>query len=206
MKFLTRNWFKKSIRDIFRQKFLYLALIILSFLGIGAYVALTMGYTNLGATYEAIYQKTSFADVEINTHSEVWFNISIMEEVVNNFTQSHPEIVAVNYRLILDTGYNMTSSPSNHSRQYIPSGRIIGIDWKDDFRINDLIVESGNFFNSSFTNSSILLEAHFARSYELDVGDFLLTQILGTKFYNFSIEAIVYSPEYLVIVRFFTNK
>jgi ABC-type lipoprotein release transport system permease subunit len=123
-----------------------------------------------------------------------------MEEVVNNFTQSHPEIVAVNYRLILDTGYNMTSSPSNHSRQYIPSGRIIGIDWKDDFRINDLIVESGNFFNSSFTNSSILLEAHFARSYELDVGDFLLTQILGTKFYNFSIEAIVYSPEYLVII------
>jgi hypothetical protein len=181
MKFLTRNWFKKSIRDIFRQKFLYLALIILSFLGIGAYVALTMGYTNLGATYETIYQKTSFADVEINTHSEVWFNISIIEEVVNNFTQSHPEIVAVNYRLILDTGYNMTSSPSNHSRQYLPSGRIIGIDWQDDFRINDLIVESGNFFNSSFTNSSILLEAHFARSYELDVGDFLLTQILGTK-------------------------
>ncbi len=200
MKFLTRNWFKKSIRDIFRQKLLYLALIILCFLGIGAYVALTMGYTNLGVTYESIYRRTSFADAEINTHSEVWFNLSVMEKVVQEFMKNHTEIAAVNYRLILDTGYNLTSSPTNHSRQYMPSGRIIGIDWQNDFKINDLIIESGNYFNSSFTNQCILLEAHFARSYELETGDFLLTQILGEEFFNFSIESIVYSPEYLVII------
>jgi putative ABC transport system permease protein len=48
-------------------------------------------------------------------------------------------------------------------------------------------------------NNSILLEAHYAREYDLKTGDHLQTKIQG-KFYNFTIKGLVYSPESLILI------
>ncbi|MHA2246412.1 MAG: ABC transporter permease [Candidatus Hodarchaeales archaeon] len=200
-KFLTRNWLKKIARDIFRQKLLNFALILLYFFGIGSYLALTMGYTNLDASFNKIYQETNFADVELFTHTDVWFNISELANISDNFIGNNSEISAINYRLITETGYNITSPKDNYTRQHLPSGRAIGIEWNrsDTDRINDLIFESGNFFNNSSPNNSIIVEAHFARNFQLNTGEFLSTRILG-KNYNLTMQGIAYSPEYLIVI------
>lgn len=199
MKFLTRLWIKKLIRDILRQKLLFSALLILSIFSMGSFIALTMGYTNLNSSVASIYRKTNFADAEISTHSDVWFNVSQLRTVVNEFIDSHPEILAVEYRLISETGYNLTKPFQNYSRQFFPYGRIIGIETQKNYHINDLIVDKGNYFNATQQNGSVLVEAHFTRYFELEIDDSLSTTI-GNKTHNFSIQGSVYSPEYLIII------
>ncbi len=201
MKFFTRIWINKLLRDILRQKLLFFAVILLCFFGVGSYIALSMGTTNLEASYKSIYKKTNFADAELFTHPDVWFNISEVETVVTNFRSLHPEIQAVNYRLIIETNYNVTSPLDNHTRKHLPNGRAIGINWNldEENRINDLIFESGVYFNASSPNDSIFVEAHFAHYFRLNTGEYLKTQIVGQNF-NYTIQGIVFSPEYLVVI------
>jgi len=199
MKFLTRLWIKKLIRDILRQKLLFSALIILSLFSIGSFIALTMGYTNLNSSVGSIYRRTNFADAEISTHGDIWFNVSQLKTVVDEFMDSHPQILAVDYRLIADIGYNLTKSFQNYSRQFLPYGRIIGIETQKNYRINDLIVGKGNYFNTTQSNNSVLVETHFTRYFELDVDDFLSATI-GNQTFNFSVQGTVFSPEYLIII------
>ena len=199
MKFLTRLWLKKLIRDILRQKLLFSALMILSLFSIGSFIALTMGYTNLNSSVVSIYQKTNFADAEISSHGDVWFNVSQLRIVIDEFMGSHPKILAVDYRLITETGYNLTKPFLNYSRQFLPHGRIIGIETQKNYHINDLIFNKGNYFNTTQPNNSVLVEAHFARYFDLDIDDSLSTTI-GNETFNFSIQGSVYSPEYLIII------
>ncbi|MFX0126249.1 MAG: ABC transporter permease [Candidatus Hodarchaeota archaeon] len=202
MKFLTRNWFKKLTRDFLQQKLLFFTLVILCTLGIGSYIALTMGFTNLSASYNLIYKNTRFADAELSTQSaDIWFNISEIQNKVKDFISFHPEIQSVNYRLIVKTGYNISSLSEDSHRNHYTEGRVIGIDTKleKENRINDLIFESGNYFNESSQNNSILVEAHFAHYFRLKTGNQLVTRLLN-KEYNFTISGIVYSPEYLIVI------
>lgn len=199
MKFLTRLWLKKLIRDILRQKLLFSALTILSFFSIGSFIALTMGYTNLNSSIASIYRKTNFADAEISSHGDVWFSVSQLKTVVDEFMDSHPQILAVDYRLITDIGYNLTKSFQNYSRQFFPYGRIIGIETQKNYHINDLIVDKGNYFNTTQSNNSVLVETHFTRYFELDVDD-SLSATIGNETFNFSILGCVFSPEYLIII------
>lgn len=196
---LTRNWMKKSVRDIFRQKLLFFALIMLFFLGIGSYIALTMGYTNLEATYLSFYNKTSFADVELFTHEDVWFNLSQVQEEVAKFKTLHQEIESVNFRLLVKVGHQLSSDREGVERNYYNEGRLIGLNWTISNQINDLFFESGYFENKTTMNSSLLIEAHYAHHFELKVGDSHSTQIFG-QLYNFTIQGIVFSPEYLLVI------
>ena len=89
----------------------------------------------------------------------------------------------------------------NYTRQHLPSGRAIGIQLEksDTVRVNDLIFESGIFFNNSSPNDSIIVEAHFAHYFKLDISDSLSTRISG-KNSSFTIQGIAYSPEYLIVI------
>ena len=201
MKFLTRIWFKKIVRDIARQKLLTLALIMLCFFGTGSYLALTMGYQNLYSSYQRIYQQTNFADAEISTLNDNWFNITQIEDVVNSFTKYNTEIQAINWRLIVDTGYNITSSINGPSRQFLAGGRAIGIKGTQstEHRINDLIFTSGSYQNLFSQDNSVLLESHFSQKFEINKGDVLSTEIFD-KHYDFVVQGVVFSPEYLVVI------
>ncbi|WP_455139401.1 ABC transporter permease [Candidatus Hodarchaeum mangrovi] len=202
MKFLSRYFLKKLKRDIFSQKFVFLALIILSFSGVGSYLALTMGYSNLETSYQQIYRQTNFADAEVSTHHDVWFNVSKIIPTLTMLKQRHPEVQNFNYRLIMDSGFNLTTETSKGEfRRYYAGGRVIGIkgNLSKEERINDLIIEEGDYFSQDTPENNILLEAHFAQRFDLKVGSSLVTRILNVT-NNFTIEGIVFSPEYLVII------
>lgn len=199
MKFLSRLWIKKSIRDILNQKLLFFALILLCLSGTGSFVALYMGFTNLEYSYARIYRETNFADSEINTLNDVWFNTTEIQEVVDNFTTNHPEIDSINFRLITDTGYNLSSQDS--SRSYLLSGRAIGIDTslQVDELINGFIYDQGSGPLEDSSSDLVFLESHFAQKFRLKPNSKLNTKICNQT-YLFRIQAIVYSPDYLIVI------
>ncbi|MHA2389415.1 MAG: hypothetical protein ACXACW_11915 [Candidatus Hodarchaeales archaeon] len=116
MNFLSRYWRKKLIGDIKQQKLLFFALFFLCIFGVGSYVTLTMGYTNLYSSLDKIYIKTNFADVEINTHSDVWYNISEVNSFINNYSIYYPELEMINHRLLVGSGYNSSSDTKEYTR------------------------------------------------------------------------------------------
>ncbi|MFX0172017.1 MAG: ABC transporter permease, partial [Candidatus Hodarchaeota archaeon] len=200
LKSFTVLWWKKLVRDILRQKILFFALIILCFLGTSSYLALAMGYTNLEASYKRIYKEYNFADAELSTYNDIWFNITEVDSIITEFMTNNQEIQSINYRLITGTGYNLTNSLEDN-RRIFASGRAIGIDWERprEERINDLIVDNGTYFNPSTPDNVVLLEAHFSQKFGIKPGDILKTQI-HSQIQDFLIQGVVYSPEYLVII------
>ncbi len=200
MNFLSQYWRKKLIGDIKQQKLLFSALFFLCIFGVGSYVTLTMGYTNLYASLDRIYATTNFADVEINTHSDIWFNISEVESFVKNFSKQNPEVGTINFRLLAASGYNSSIETKDGTRFQLTAGRAIGIDWtfSQTEMVNGFIFTEG-MENPNPVNNSILLEAHYARTYDLHVNDSLQTKINGQEF-NLTIQGIVYNPESLIVI------
>ncbi len=201
MNFLSRYWRKKLVGDIKRQKLLFSALFFLCIFGVGSYVTLTMGYTNLYASLDKIYAKTNFADVEINTHSDVWYNITDVEFFTKNYSHYNPGIEKIDYRLLVASGYNSSFESNDITRSQLTEGRAVGINWSlsNNERVNSFIYEEEPRSVNDFDNNSILLEAHYAGSYDLHINDSLLTRIYGQQF-NFTIQGIVYNPEALIVI------
>ncbi|MHA1330357.1 MAG: hypothetical protein ACTSR2_04685 [Candidatus Hodarchaeales archaeon] len=187
MHFMSRYWIKKLVRDIKKEKFLFTALVILSLSGVGSYLALTLGYSNLESSYELIYKKTNFADVEISTHKEVWFNLSEVKQDLAAFQKNRSEIKTINYRLILDSGYNITSDPlETINRRYIAGGRIIGINTTlpKSERVNDLIVEDGEYLSSNNNPNDVLLESIVQNTWLSFLLDSIFFQLVPLVFYT----------------------
>ncbi|MFW9903852.1 MAG: FtsX-like permease family protein [Candidatus Thorarchaeota archaeon] len=202
MKFITRIWMKKLVRDLTRHKLLTTALILLCLFGTGSYLALSMGYGNLDSSYKRIYKQTNFADAEFSTFSDNCFNITELKGVVSNFiTDYDQEIKAINFRLITGAGYNITSSVEGTQRQFLAGGRAIGIEWpqEKENRVNDLIFTSGSYSDCFYQKNSILLESHFAQKFKINKGDTLSTKIFNQT-HDFTVQGVVFSPEYLVII------
>ncbi|UCG01424.1 MAG: FtsX-like permease family protein [Candidatus Heimdallarchaeota archaeon] len=202
MKFLTRIWFKKLVRDLARHKLLTFALILLCFFGTGSFLALSMGYENLYSSYKRIYRQTNFADAEFFTLSDNCFNTIELDDTLTNFTiRYEKEIQAINFRLITGTGYNVTSSIGGIERQFLAGGRAIGIEWpqQEENRINDLIFTSSSYSNCFSQENSVLLESHFAQKFDIERGDTLTTRIFNQTF-DLIVQGVVFSPEYLVII------
>ena len=201
MNFLSQYWRKKLIGDIKQQKLLFSALFFLCIFGVGSYVSLTMGYTNLYASLDKIYATTNFADVEVNTHSDIWFNISKIESFIENFSEQNPEIGTIDFRLLASSGYNSSIETKDGLRFQLTAGRAVGINCSlsQTEMINGFIFANGKKSIPDLNNNSILLEAHYARMYDLDVNDSLQTRINGNEF-NFTIQGIVYNPESLIVI------
>ncbi|MHA1944868.1 MAG: FtsX-like permease family protein [Candidatus Hodarchaeales archaeon] len=201
MQFLSRYWRKKLVRDIKGQSLLFFGIFFLCFFGISSYIALTMGYTNLYATIDNIYAETNFADAEISTKSDIWFNTTEISSFTEEYQKNHPEILQVNYRLLTEVGYNSSYNSSNTQRYQLNEGRAVGINWSSFSAdiVNGLIFTEGENSSVDQMNNSILLEAHYAREYDLNTGDHLQTKIQG-NFYNFTIKGLVYSPESLILI------
>ncbi len=201
MQFLSRYWRKKLVRDIKGQSLLFSGIFFLCFFGISAYIALTMGYSNLYATIDHIYTETNFADAEISTKSDIWFNTTEISAFTEEYLKNNPELEQVNFRLQVEVGHNSSIISSDTRRYQLNNGRAIGINWTTlpSNIINNLIFSEGNISSINQMNNSILLEAHYARTYNLHLGDHLQTKIQGIN-YNFTIQGIVYSPESLILI------
>ena len=199
--FLSHYWRKKLLGDIKSQKMIFSALFFLCIFGVGSYVALTMGYSNIYSSLDEIYLKTNFADGEIISKPDTWFNASELTTFVTEFKNDNPGIANISFRLISNIGHNISMINNEGIRFQLTAGRAIGINWNYPVTdiLNGLIFTQGEHTSWTEMEDSVLVEAHYARMYDLNVNDFISTNMNGT-YYNFSIKGIVYSPESLIVI------
>jgi putative ABC transport system permease protein len=172
------------IRDIMARRFQFGALAIIIALGIAIFVAMTVAFNNAERSYDRTYEATHFADfsVEINEAPE-----SVIDQV-----RQLANVEAVEGRVVVDTGL-----PVDENR--LVQARLIGLPADRRAAVNDVIVDSGRYFQPGETDVVLPLDkfADF-HNYEIDRGLEVYTpqglrplRIVGT----------VSSPEYLLMAE-----
>ncbi|MFX1283679.1 MAG: ABC transporter permease [Promethearchaeota archaeon] len=194
---IARALLKKFFRDVKRNKLLFLALIVLNILGVASYVSFIQGYQSLDNSYNQFYEDYSFHDIEIQTSKGSWINQTALENCSKAFTAQHSEIQNVNYRVIVESGYNL----SIKEEFLYGEGKVIGFDTNLSMgqRINRLYIESGTTFlpGESYSNK-VIIDTKFADRMNLTVGNKLSIGL--SNFKKFEIIGIAHSVEYIIVI------
>jgi putative ABC transport system permease protein len=176
----------KVVRDLWRDRWQYLAVGAMVLLGVTFFDAAYMAYKNLDASYTYTYARMRFEEFGVAFHAAP-------DRVVSRI-QRIPGVTAVEGRLVEDVVIEL---PGRATKKLI--GRLISVPADRRPAINDLQVVDGRYL-SSRTAREILLEASFARYHNLRPGD-VVDAIRGGSRARFRVAGIVRSPEYLFVVR-----
>jgi putative ABC transport system permease protein len=172
------------LRDIMARRFQFGALAIIIALGIAIFVAMTVAFNNAERSYDRTYKETRFADfsVEVNAAPE-----SVIAEVGRL-----PNVEAVEGRVVMDTGL-----PVDENR--LVQARLIGVPTDRRPAVNDVIVQSGRYFQSGERDVVLPLD-NFAdfHNYEIDQHLQVYTP-QGLR--KLRIVGTVSSPEYLLMAE-----
>ncbi|MFX0051378.1 MAG: FtsX-like permease family protein [Candidatus Hermodarchaeota archaeon] len=197
MPILTRNLLKILLRDVKKNKLLFLALITLNILGVTSYVSFVLGYQSLELSYQKFYDDYSFHDFEIRALEGTWINQSLLKTVSKDFKANYSEIKNISSRIIIDSGYNFT----NKKDSLYGAGKVVGFDTTlpIDQRIDNLFIREGSTFwvNESYTNK-VIINTQFADQLNLTVGD-KLSIVLG-NLTEFEVIGVAYSVEHVVVI------
>jgi len=172
------------IRDIMARRFQFGALAIIIALGIAIFVAMTVAFNNAERSYDRTYEETRFADfsVEVNAAPE-----SVIAEVGRL-----PNVEAVEGRVVMDTGL-----PVDENR--LVQARLIGLPADRRAAVNDVIVDSGRYFEAD-ERAVVLPLDKFADFHGYERGDTLQVYTPeGLK--PLTIVGTVSSPEYLLMAE-----
>lgn len=172
------------IRDIVARRFQFGALAIIIALGIAIFVSMTVAFNNAGRSYDRTYKETHFADfsVEVTRAPE-----SVVEQV-----RQLANVKAVEGRVVMDTGL-----PVDENR--LVQARLIGLPADRRAAVNDVIVESGRYFQPDESAVVLPLEK-FADFYGYESGDTLQVYTPG-GLKPLTIVGTVASPEYLLMAE-----
>jgi putative ABC transport system permease protein len=166
------------------RRFQFGALAIIIALGIAIFVSMTVAFNNAERSYDRTYEATHFADfsVEINEAPE-----SVVEQV-----GGLENVEAVEGRLVMDTGL-----PVDENR--LVQARLIGLPADRRPAVNDVIVESGRYFQPGDTDVVLPLDK-FADFYGYESDDPL--QVYTPQgLQPLRIVGTVSSPEYLLMAE-----
>jgi putative ABC transport system permease protein len=172
------------LRDIMARRFQFGALAIIIALGIAIFVAMTVAFNNAERSYDRTYEATHFADfsVEVNEAPE-----SVIAEV-----GWLPNVEAVEGRVVMDTGL-----PVDENR--LVQARLIGVPADRRAAVNDVIVESGRYFEAGERDVVLVLDK-FADFHGYQSGDTIQVYTLqGLR--PLTIVGTVSSPEYLLMAE-----
>ncbi len=178
----------KNLRDLRASLAQTIALIIIVALGVASYVALIGAYRDLATSYNHTYEQLAFADVTFALDSAP-------SDVVNQIAKI-PGVAAVTGRLIVDTGLDLPPELGGVKNAQIRA-RLIGIPEDAHPRVNDVLVESGRYFQPR-DGKVALLETHFASIYNLAPGA-TVTPIINGRKQPLQVIGTIASPEYLVV-------
>lgn len=175
---------KKLLRDLWVMRWQYAAVATMVVLGVSFYVAATMVYQNLDASYQATYAALDFEDVGVTMQPAP---ARIVERI-----RRIPGVVAVEGRIVQDV---LVELPSKKNRKLI--GRLVSLPKVGAPSVNALQLEAGEV---RVQGRSVLLEKSFAVANDLHPGD-SLTLVEGPTRISLRIAGLVVSPEYVFVVR-----
>ena len=173
---------RKVVRDLAASKGLFLAVIMVIFLGVALFGASFIAYQNLRSSYDYTYERLRFAD----------FTVKVVEaptETVEEL-ESIPGIEAVTGRMNVDIALGL---PGEETRGVL--ARVISLPSDSRPAVNDVKVEEGSYFQEGEGNV-LLVEKSFAEHHELKPEDTAFLTVDAQKI-GFRVAGIITSPEYI---------
>ena len=173
---------KKLIRDLLTDRWLFIAITIVIFLGVALFGSSYMAFLNLKDSYDYSYEKLDFADFTIEVKSSPGNTVTKLEQL--------PGTKAVTGRLNTSIGLRLPQK-SDHSL----IATAISVPQDSHPAVNDLKIESGSYLSPT-DKHEVLLEKSFAEYQNLKPGDVILLDGMTGEI-NFTVSGIVTSPEYI---------
>ncbi len=173
---------RKTWRDLGASRAQSIALIVIVTLGIASPIALLGAYRDLGASYQATYDRLKFADVT--------FEVDGASTAVLSDVAAVDGVTAVAGRLVVDTGYELPDGDQIRAR-------LIGLPGEGQPDVNQLLIEDGRYLQPG-DGDGVIVESHFAKFYDLKPGD-AITPIINGEKTRLTIVGVAASPEYLIV-------
>lgn len=173
---------KKLFRDLVANKWLFMAVTIVIFLGVAMFGSSFMAFLNLQSSYDYSYKTLGFADFTVKVVSSPPATVGELEQL--------PGVKAVTGRLNTDIGLSL---PQKGGQSLI--ARVISVPQNSHPLVNDLKIESGNYLSPD-NKYGLLLEKSFADYHHLKPGDSILLNGAAGDI-EFTTAGIVTSPEYI---------
>ncbi|KPK48889.1 MAG: hypothetical protein AMK72_05850 [Planctomycetes bacterium SM23_25] len=172
------------IRDIMARRFQFGALAIIIALGIAIFVSMTVAFGNAERSYDRTYERTRFADFSVEVKGAPESVIDEVGQLAN--------VKAVEGRVVMDTGL-----PVGENR--LVQARLIGLPTERRAAVNDVIVESGRYFQAGEQDVVLPLDK-FADFHGYESGETL--QVFTPEGLRpLIIVGTVSSPEYLLMAE-----
>ena len=163
----------KRNRDIRRQKWQFVAVLVTVVLGVALFAGMFNAYLNLGSSLESSYNRLVMADMTV-TGAEDGFLDTVMG--INGVATA--------------IGRRQADVPMEAAGDSLV-GRVIGMPGDDQPDINKVDIVDGNYLNPE-DNTGVMVEEHMASDFALELGDTF--EIAGQ---TVTVTGIAVSPEYL---------
>ncbi len=167
----------KAIRDLKAQKWQFLAVSFLVFLGVALFSGLYSSYLNIEATYKKFYTQTNFEDLGVE------FNPAPKDLL--KMVKAIPGVKAVVGRL---TAYATMEIEGREIRL-----KLVSIP-EENSKVNSLFIVEGVYPK----HNEVLILKKFADLNGISVGQVLHVRLNG-KIYDLRVSGSAYSPEYILI-------
>lgn len=173
---------RKLFRDLWRQRWQSIPLLLVLGLGTAVFVACFVGYDSLRASYEETQERTRLADVSVET-------TGVTGEEARQI-RTLPGVAEVDLQTVL-------SVPVQIGTGKRAEARLVSIPVSGQQVLNQVVVESGRYPAES---GEVLVEHHFAAYHKLRVGDTLqMGSAEGVR--PVKVAGVAVAAEYLWVAR-----
>ncbi|MGI9624147.1 MAG: FtsX-like permease family protein [Acidimicrobiales bacterium] len=169
-----KNLALKRRRDIRRQKWQFIAVLVTVVLGVSMFAGTFNAYLNLGSSLDGSYDRLAMADMTVTGGDETLAeSLATLEGVETAITRSQ-----------IDVPFEIGD--------YTFLGRVVGMPPDDQPEINMVDIDDGGTYLDPDDPTAVVLESHAAKDFDLSVGDTFL--IAGQEV---EVAGIGVSTEYL---------
>jgi putative ABC transport system permease protein len=170
----------KVFRDLKSQKWQFIAVIFLVFLGVALYTSFYMSYLNLSKTYDTFYEKTNFEDLAVT------FNPA-------------PEELLSEVRKIdgVEEVYGRLSAYGTFEREGNKvTLKLLSI--PEELKVNKLVIVDGRYPEPG--ERAVVLLKKFADYHDIKVGE-VISMDINEKRVSLKVSGLAFSPEFIWIVE-----
>ncbi len=176
---------RKLLRELRHTKLRSLFIILTLSLSIAIYSGLVFAYKDIEASYTYSEEEAKFGDFRVN------FDGYESTSILNDLTDEISNIESYDYRIWQPTALKI-------QEEYFTT-YVHGIEDDRRPRVNDLYISKGEYFSGIDLNE-VLVESRFAQAKDLEVND-TLEIFNGIDYDEFTVRAIVWSPEYTYVTN-----
>jgi putative ABC transport system permease protein len=174
----------KVWRDIVRQRWQFLALVLIILLGVASYGSMMGMISDVIQSIERTLEELRFQDFVVT------FDGPVPENVVEKIA-GLDNVQAVTGRLVIDTGLHVSEDNQAHAR-------LIGMPVGVQPAVNQVYVKQGDYLQPG-EGWGAVLDHHFAEAYGYEPGSVLHPIVEGRQV-EIQVVGIGISPEYLMAV------